>query len=289
MAMIDTAYHITRSTADLYVEQVGPEDGQPILFLHGGPGYNSYSFRELVGDDLEQYRMIYTDQRGGGRTYTDEGFTLQDIARDLAAIVRALELPSVTLLAHGFGAIPAVLAAREHPELFTRLVFVGPWFSMPLLARTIQRTAARLSEREYLALPPEEELGAEANQDPARLVEDAFSWISAKEVFDALEFPSPSSRLRLEHSDSEALSGPIDPPTLADPWTPDVLADLEQLDVPVIIMAGQQDRSAVPEQVEAALQRLPDALFSLTEGGHYPWLDDPDNFLGVLGQAMAAK
>ncbi len=40
----------------------------PVLFLHGGPGYNSYSFSKLAGVRLEKHaRMVYLDQRGCGR------------------------------------------------------------------------------------------------------------------------------------------------------------------------------------------------------------------------------
>src|SRR5438309_471945 len=40
---------------------------QPVLFLHGGPGYNSYSFAQIEGPLVEKsLRMIYLDQRGSG-------------------------------------------------------------------------------------------------------------------------------------------------------------------------------------------------------------------------------
>ncbi len=53
-----------------------------------------------------------------------------------------------------------------------------------------------------------------------------------------------------------------------------------------MILAGQHDGTSVPDQVEAGLQQLPRALFSLVNGGHYPWLDDPDMFLDLLAQAL---
>ena len=135
----DTPYHITRGRADLYVEQVGPETAPVVFFVHGGPGYNSHSFRDLVGDELERYRMIYADQRGAGRSYTDAAFTLDDLADDIRAILDALELERGSLLAHGFGAQIAVQAATAFPDRLGSLVLVNPWFSMPLLARTLQR------------------------------------------------------------------------------------------------------------------------------------------------------
>jgi len=287
MAYRDSALHITREHADLYVEVAGEEKGEPVYFLHGGPGYNSFSFRDLYGDSVEQHLLIYADQRGGGRSYTDAPFSLDVLADDVRAVLNALEIGSATLLAHGFGATVAVAAAAAHPQLVKRLVFVNPWFSMPLLARTVQRTAAALSGHPERALPPEEELREDGAGDPRELTDAAFSWVAAKRVFDALLFPDPSSRLQLEHSDSNALMGPTEFAELEEPWLIDVTPLLERITAPIVIIAGQHDRSSLPGQVEAGLVRLPEALFSLTEGGHYPWIDDPDTFGSLLEQALA--
>ncbi len=287
MAFTDTPFHLTLEAADLYVERVGPEDGPPVYYLHGGPGYNSYSFRDLMGDSLEQYLMIYADQRGGGRSYADRPFGLADLADDVRAVLEALNLDKVTLLAHGFGAAVATRFAATHPEMVDRLVLVGPWFSMPALAREVQRTAARLAGNPNLALPAEADIPEGEGGPPADLVNEAFSMVAAKKIFDALEFPNASARLRLEHSDSDALSGSLETPTVSDPWDIDVTPLLDRLKAPVVILAGQSDRTSVPGQVEAGLAALPHALLSLFEGGHYPWLDDPEAFTEVLEQALS--
>lgn len=287
VAFRDSAYHITRDSADLYVEVAGEETGKPILYLHGGPGYNSFSFRDLLGDSLEQHLMVYADQRGGGRTYTENPFTLETLADDVRAILSSLELSKVTLLAHGFGAAVAVQTAVSVPDVVERIIFVNPWFSMPMLARNIQRTAAILSGNGPMAVPPELELQEGEAGDPVELTDQAFRWLPAKRVFDELQFPSPSARLQLEHSDSSALSGPTEFAELQDPWLVDVTPLLEHVTHKSVIIAGQHDASSMPGQVELGLMHLKEAMFSMTEGGHYPWLDDPETFLSLLDQALA--
>lgn len=286
MAFKDSALHITRDHADLYVEVAGPEDGEPVYFLHGGPGYSSFSFRDLYGDSLEEHLVVYADQRGGGRSYADASFGLDTLADDVRTVLKALKLGNATLLGHGFGAAVAVAAAVLEPDMCRRLVLVNPWFSMPLLARTVQRTAAVLSGHPERALPPEEQLGPDEAGDPQELADLAFSWVAAKRVFDELLFPDPAARLQLEHSDSNALMGPTEFAELEDPWRVDVTGLLARVSAPVVIIAGQHDASSVPGQVEAGLVQLPQALFSLTAGGHYPWIDDPETFGDLLAQAL---
>src|SRR5690625_1650022 len=121
MAFRDAAYHITRDTADLYVEAVGPEDGQPVYYLHGGPGYNSFSFRDLLGDSLEEQLLLYADQRGGGRSYAEAPFSFELLADDVRSVLKALDISSASLLGHGFGAAIAVEVAATWPELVDRL------------------------------------------------------------------------------------------------------------------------------------------------------------------------
>ena len=289
MAFLDTPYHIEREDADLYVEQVGPEDAPVILYLHGGPGYNSYSFRDLIGDDLEEYRMIYADQRGAGRSYAGHDFDLDDLADDVLSVLDALDIPVTNILAHGFGALIAARFANRNPERLQRLLFVNPWFSMPLLARALQREAAVASGQTENALPPEEALAEPEALDAEAIVDQAFEWVAAKQLFDRMEFPEPSSRLRLEHSDSEALLGPHASAMPQEPWKLQVLEELPGISVPTVVMAAREDHTCYPEQAEAGLERLPHALFSLLPGGHYPWIDASDAFLSILREGMALR
>lgn len=289
MAFLDTPYHIEREDADLYVEQVGPEEAPVLYYLHGGPGYNSYSFRDLIGDDLETYRMLYADQRGAGRSYAGVEYDLDDLADDVLAALDAFELPAASLLAHGFGALIATRFATRHPGRVQRLLYVNPWFSMPLLARAMQREAAIASRQTDSALPPEEALADPDTLDPEQVVDQAFEWVAAKQLFDRMEFPDPSTRLRLEHSDSEALLGPHASAMPVAPWRLDVLEELKDVRIPTVVMASRDDHTCYPEQAEAGLERLPHALFSLLPGGHYPWIDGTDAFLSILREGMALE
>ena len=291
---LDEAYHVERPGADLYVEQVGPPQAPAVYYLHGGPGYHAHTFRELVGDDLEGYRLIYADQRGGGRSYADQPFDLDVLADDVAAVLQALARESagfgggVTLLAHGFGSTVAVRAALRHADLVARLVLVNPWFSMPMLARTLQRSAALQSDQADAALPPEAALADPSALDPDGLVDDAFGWVSAKQLFDRLLFPHPAARLRLEHADATVLLGPSETAELERPWHVDVLPELGDLTVDVVVLVGTHDGTAFPDQVEAGLARLPRAMSGLLDVGHYPWLDDPNAFVQLLRDALPA-
>lgn len=282
---LNEIYNVEREDADLYVERFGPPDAPVVYYLHGGPGYSSHSFRDLAGDDLEQFQVIYADQRGGGRSYGNGSTDLGVLASDVAAVLGGLEIPAATLLAHGYGALVAVQLAVSQPELVKGLVLVNPWLSMPLLAYDLNRAAVRLASGEA----PEAPTGAEAEEyagEPAMLVDEAFSLVNPKALFDALQFPNAASRLRLEHSDAEALFGPSEEDEPEGAWELDRLGMLAEVKQPTVLLVGRQDGTAFPTQAEAALTRLPTALVSILDAGHYPWIDDPEAFTPLLVQAI---
>ena len=282
---LDEAYRLDTPDAELYFELVGPPDAPAIFYLHGGPGYNSHSFRDLVGDELLNYRMIYADQRGAGRSLADTGADLgaEATARDVFAILDALRIPKVTLLAHGFGAVVAAHTVALEPDRIERLILVNPWVSMPELAKTLQLTALRLDgsavdEAELPELPP------------AERVAEAVQGKGGKELFDRLLFASTGSRMRLEHADAEGFAD-LQESTLREGWQDlwEVSADLTPLSdpaLPTVVILGQEDGSVYPRQAEYVLRELPHALVSLLETAHYPWLDDPEAFVAILEDAM---
>ncbi|MCH1927564.1 alpha/beta fold hydrolase, partial [Shewanella sp. C31] len=60
--------YIPVGEAELYVEDVGAERAPALFVLHGGPGGNAYALREGLQDYLEDFRVVYFDQRGSGRS-----------------------------------------------------------------------------------------------------------------------------------------------------------------------------------------------------------------------------
>lgn len=296
----EVIHRVERPDAELYLEDTGPEDAPALLYLHGGPGYNSYSFRALMAEELSRYRTLYTDQRGGGRSRAGtSSLSLSVFAEDMIALLDHLGLEQSSVLAHGFGALIAVTLAQHYPDRVTRIILVNPWLDMAMLARSAQRYAAHLSGDSDQALPPEEALDPYQLPPPAELIGQAVDWVGGKQLLDTMLFASPASRLRLEHTDAEALLS-LQPDSLhaesGDPlateeasqlWSLSVLEQLPSLTQPLIIVAGTHDKSSYPEQIESALQAAPHALVSLLDSAHYPWLDDADTLSEILYQAMA--
>lgn len=282
---LDEAYRLDREDAELYVELVGNADAPAVFYLHGGPGYNSHSFRELVGDELSTYRMIYADQRGAGRSLADTGadLSVSASAADAVAILDALRVPEVSLVAHGFGAIIAAALVARAPERVQRLIFINPWVDMPLLSKVLLVESAAMTGQDA------EELSASA-LTPADQVSLASQDMGAKALFDRILFRSAASRMRLEHTDAE-LYAEMQESIVGESWQDiwELRADLSALQaakLPTVAIFGRHDPSSYPSQAELLLSALPHAYTTLLDAAHYPWLDDGEAFMEVLTQAL---
>lgn len=96
------------------VEEVG--DGVPLIVLHGGPGLDHSMFRPYLDPLGEDFRVIYVDERGQGRSDRvpePAQLTLEVFARDVDLLAEALGLEHFALLGHSFGAIIATYHATE--------------------------------------------------------------------------------------------------------------------------------------------------------------------------------
>jgi proline iminopeptidase len=271
---------------ELYLEDLGPEDAPTIVVLHDGPGGSSYALREGIGDDLEDYRVLYLDQRGSGRSpelpAQPKLFTVDALVQDLEALRQHLELENWTLLGHGFGAVAALDYARLYPRQVGNLVLVGPWFNFPWLAQQLYRASLRLRDLPDDLEPP---------PTPQLALEEAFKSFEPKVVFDALMFPSEHGRLEYEWlSEGGGILGGDVPGQMFvynGLWTLDYSPYLLQ-SPPANVIAGTLDGSSFPQCEQVA--DLTGGRLELIEGaGHFPWIDQPYVFSQALIELLEAQ
>lgn len=106
LVTLSDGYHI-------FVEDVG--DGLPLVMLHGGPGLDHTMFRPWLDPLADEFRLLYVDQRGQGRSARVDPATpnLSAWARDVDLLAEALGVERFALLGHSFGAIVATTHAIE--------------------------------------------------------------------------------------------------------------------------------------------------------------------------------
>ena len=103
---------------------------QPMLFAHGY-GCDQHMWRLVAPAFADTHRLVLFDHVGSGRSdlaaYDRTKYSsLQGYAHDVLEICAELELQHAVFVGHSVSAVIGLLAAIEEPELFDRLVLVGP-------------------------------------------------------------------------------------------------------------------------------------------------------------------
>jgi sigma-B regulation protein RsbQ len=108
----------------------GRADGQPIVFAHGF-GCDSNMWRFIAPRYEDEFTVVTFDHVGHGRSDA-RAFdaarysSLDGYATDVIELCRALGLRDVIFVGHSVSAMIGALAVAREPQLFAKLVMIGP-------------------------------------------------------------------------------------------------------------------------------------------------------------------
>ncbi|MBS1789282.1 MAG: prolyl aminopeptidase [Acidobacteria bacterium] len=112
---------------ELYFEQCGNPDGQPVVFLHGGPGGGlTPDYRRFF--DPNAYRIVLFDQRGSGKSTPHaslEENTTWHLVSDIERLREHLGIEKWTVFGGSWGSTLALAYAQTHPDRVSALVLRG--------------------------------------------------------------------------------------------------------------------------------------------------------------------
>lgn len=103
---------------------------KPMLFAHGF-GCDQNMWRYITPAFSEEYKIVLFDYVGSGgsdkNAYNPERYaSLQGYALDILEICEELNLHEVIFIGHSVSSMIGLLAAIERPDLFSKLIMVGP-------------------------------------------------------------------------------------------------------------------------------------------------------------------
>jgi proline iminopeptidase len=112
---------------EIYVEECGNPAGQPVLFLHGGPGAGFNANHRRIFDP-KHYRIILFDQRGAGKSRPHAELrenTTWDVVADIEKLRQHLDIKNWLVFGGSWGSTLALIYAQTHPKAVSHLVLRG--------------------------------------------------------------------------------------------------------------------------------------------------------------------
>lgn len=134
-----------QSFAQLFHKTYGKQSNPAIVFLHGGPGYNSFTFESSTAQRLadEGYYVVVYDQRGCGRSteVEDSKYTFDEAVADLDNIYQSTGVKKATLVGHSWGGALSLMYAEQHPDKVKNIILVGAPMDYPQTFKAIVKNA----------------------------------------------------------------------------------------------------------------------------------------------------
>ena len=120
--------------------------GEPLLLLAGFACDNSY-WSLMMPNLTTKYQVIRVDNRGVGRSSTPtKPYSIQEMARDAAALLEYLCIDSVSVIGHSMGGQIAQELALNYPQKVRNLIIISSWAQVNSIFHTIIETWGELPQ-----------------------------------------------------------------------------------------------------------------------------------------------
>lgn len=129
MTATDYEHHFVKTNGiTLHVVTAGPDDGEPVVLLHGFPEF-WHGWQHQIPFLAERgYRVIVPDQRGYNLSDKPHGISayhIDELAKDILGLIASFGYDRVYLAGHDWGAAVAWWLAAYHPERLRKLAILN--------------------------------------------------------------------------------------------------------------------------------------------------------------------
>jgi pimeloyl-ACP methyl ester carboxylesterase len=261
---------------NINVEEVG--SGFPLIVLHGGPGLDHSMFRPYLDPLGDEFRLLYVDERGQGRSGRVDPTTLslEVFARDVDLLAEALGLDGFALLGHSFGAI---IATYHATELGTAVAYVisGGGDSSDALDADVEAALEALGNgREKIAASWEAEKTVETEEQLKQLLRDQMPFHFHGEPPPGYGEETVGSPEVLRYFANIGY-GAFD-------YRP----KLRGVSRPTLIVVGENDRTTTPRAARVLHEGIPNSeLVVIPDAGHMSFVEKSEPYLSAVRRFLS--
>jgi 3-oxoadipate enol-lactonase len=123
---------------EFMVRQSGPEDGEPILLVHGLAGSSIGEWYRVAPLLSENYRVTMVDHRGHGLSVGSmEAYEIDEAADDVAGVLDDIGIASINVVGYSLGGTIAQAFAKRYPGRTRKLILIATFARQPVWSRRL--------------------------------------------------------------------------------------------------------------------------------------------------------
>jgi len=273
----------------LYSREIGR--GQSIIVLHGGPDFDHRYLLPDLDRLADTYRLIYYDQRGRGLSADQvqpEDVSMASEIEDLDRVSQHYGLESAVLLGHSWGAVLALEYALRHPERVSRLILANP---APASTQDVALFRKFYAEKMGAALKRQREIvdGAAYREGDPEAVAARYRLNFRPAFYRADEYEKLMTAMKAaffaQGKEGILKARAVENRLMRETWEKedyDLLPKLRNLNVPTLVIAGDQDFIPISVQEHIARAVPHGQLVVLKNCGHFAYMECPGEVRAAL-------
>jgi pimeloyl-ACP methyl ester carboxylesterase len=261
----------------VYVETVG--EGPPTIVVPVPWGASHELYRSLLGELEIPLQLTYFDPEGtGASTPLPPTWNPGRIVDEIDAVRETvLSDQGVLLLGHAGGAFLAIAYAMDAPEHVDGLILISPYAGYERAnAMSVARVESHDNWKSFQNRVAEIRRAALTQTDRFRAI------FKEQRVIDMYDY-KPHYFAMADAADETDFN-----PYMHEDSETDLLDELHRIEVPVLIVTGEDDPLSPLEEVRLLADRLPYVrLLEFPRCGHYPFVEYPEAFTTAVEEFVA--
>jgi proline iminopeptidase len=281
-----TEGYLSAQAGELYYQRWGEQQTPPLVCVHGGPGFTSYTLEPLF-QLAHLLPVVCYDQAGCGRARRSGGrksFTVEGFIDELETLRHTLGFDTMHLLGHSFGGLIIGEYAMRYPKRVASVIFSSASIDIPRWVADGQRLLSQLPLREKMILREGLKTGAVNSPEFLR----ALDLYYARHVNGTTELPE-SVRRSIEESDDQVYQMVWGPNELLVTGTIrdySLTPRLSSLNCPALFICGRFDE-ATPEAHQHFAAQVPGGRYHVFEhSAHNSLVTEEAEVLRVVGDFL---
>jgi proline iminopeptidase len=254
-----------------------------VVLLHPGVGLDGSVFLPGARRLAATHRLLIVDLPGNGHSPDGnrEDWTLRGFAEAVDRFARKRKLNDWTLLGHSFGGFVAMQHLVDYPGTASRVI--------ASCTDADEEPAPGAPEDPFEGMPEDVAAAVRASFEREAKVESVDDcrrvWLEQMPFF--VGAPERVETLRAAFSDV-AYRVEIQREGARDWGQLHALDALAHSDIPVLAIAGEQDRAQPPANSRRIANTAPQGELVVIDGaGHFPFAEDPDAYWGAIAEWLA--
>ncbi|WP_422925235.1 alpha/beta fold hydrolase [Singulisphaera sp. PoT] len=233
--------------------------GPVVVLLHGFP-LNRTMWAKQLSDVGSMYRIIAPDLRGHGKSAAPDGvYTMDEMADDVIELLDALQLTEPVVLGGlSMGGYVAFSLIARYPERVRGLMLLD--------TRAKNDSPEAAANREQLAQK------VEASHSTEPVIEAMLPKLLGESSREAHPDLAAKVQRMIEKTPTRTIAGTLRGMAIR----PDRTPELGKIDVPTLVVVGEQDAITPPDEMRSMADQIPRSRFiTIPDAGHLAPMENP--------------